>query len=162
MSCCNKEFAKVNFLIHHAYNMKLTCKIDADMARGKTVQEVHDHFNIKNDSTPEEEEKVRLENAWAFHRDDTSIATMLPHRPKTSRLSHLHFLHLHLLVMENKIFRSPEVVNDGRASVDRRLAVTLATRLSGSGSEKGRDTPLAGDDVPIRHEVPGKPAKQEN
>ncbi|GJU71875.1 hypothetical protein Tco_1263280 [Tanacetum coccineum] len=50
---------------------------------------------------------------------------------------HSHALQIHkwhLLVMENKFFRSPEVVIDGRASVDRRLAVALATRQSGSES----------------------------
>ncbi|GJR02339.1 SKP1-like protein 1B [Tanacetum coccineum] len=49
--------------------LELTCKTVADMARGKTVQQIRDHFHIKNDLTPEEEEKIRLENAWAFDHD---------------------------------------------------------------------------------------------
>nr|GFA35372.1 SKP1-like protein 1A [Tanacetum cinerariifolium] len=55
--------------------LKLLCKTVADMAIGKTVQQIRDHFNIKNDLTPEEEEKICLENAWAFDNDDKSIAT---------------------------------------------------------------------------------------
>nr|GEW70474.1 SKP1-like protein 1A [Tanacetum cinerariifolium] len=33
---------------------------------GKTPEEIHKTFNIKNDFTLEEEEEVRRENAWAF------------------------------------------------------------------------------------------------
>ncbi|PWA48391.1 S-phase kinase-associated protein 1-like, SKP1/BTB/POZ domain protein [Artemisia annua] len=49
--------------------LKLACQTVADMARGKTVQQIRDHFNIKNDLTPEEEEKIRFENAWAFDHE---------------------------------------------------------------------------------------------
>ncbi|KAJ0493973.1 putative S-phase kinase-associated protein [Helianthus annuus] len=38
----------------------------ADMIKGKTPEEIRKTFNIKNDFTPEEEEEVRRENAWAF------------------------------------------------------------------------------------------------
>ncbi|GJY81421.1 S-phase kinase-associated protein 1-like, SKP1/BTB/POZ domain protein [Tanacetum coccineum] len=57
--------------------LKLMCKTVADMAIGKSVQQIRDHFNIKNDLTPEEEAKIGLENAWAFDNDDDdkSIAT---------------------------------------------------------------------------------------
>ena len=41
----------------------------SNMARGKTVQQIRNHFNIKNDLTPEEEEKIRFENAWAFDHE---------------------------------------------------------------------------------------------
>nr|GFB89676.1 S-phase kinase-associated protein 1-like, SKP1/BTB/POZ domain protein [Tanacetum cinerariifolium] len=34
-----------------------------DMAKGKTVPEIRDHFNLKNDLTTEEEEQIRIENA---------------------------------------------------------------------------------------------------
>lgn len=46
--------------------LDLTCQTVADMIKGKTPEEVRKLFNIKNDYTPEEEEEVRRENAWAF------------------------------------------------------------------------------------------------
>ncbi|KAF3551422.1 hypothetical protein DY000_02009431 [Brassica cretica] len=46
--------------------LDLTCKTVADMIVGKTPAQMREHFNIKNDYTPEEEEEVRKENAWAF------------------------------------------------------------------------------------------------
>ncbi|KAI3901806.1 hypothetical protein MKW98_013921 [Papaver atlanticum] len=47
--------------------LDLTCITIADMIRGKSVEEIRKTFNIKNDFTPEEEEKVRLENQWTFN-----------------------------------------------------------------------------------------------
>lgn len=38
----------------------------ADMIKGKQPEEIRKLFNIKNDFTPEEEEQIRKENAWAF------------------------------------------------------------------------------------------------
>ncbi|PWA37609.1 hypothetical protein CTI12_AA588650 [Artemisia annua] len=46
--------------------LNLTCQTVADMMKGKTPEEIRKTFNIKNDFTPEEEEEVRRENAWAF------------------------------------------------------------------------------------------------
>lgn len=46
--------------------LDLTCQTVADMLKGKTPEEIRKTFNIKNDFTPEEEEEVRRENAWAF------------------------------------------------------------------------------------------------
>ncbi|XP_071691428.1 SKP1-like protein 1B [Rutidosis leptorrhynchoides] len=46
--------------------LHLTCQGVADLVKGKTTEEIRKLFNIKNDFTPEEEEEVRLENAWAF------------------------------------------------------------------------------------------------
>ncbi|KAL3383186.1 hypothetical protein AABB24_002598 [Solanum stoloniferum] len=46
--------------------LDLTCQAVADMIKGKTPEEIRKTFNIKNDFTPEEEEEVRRENAWAF------------------------------------------------------------------------------------------------
>ncbi|CAA2960032.1 SKP1 1A [Olea europaea subsp. europaea] len=46
--------------------LDLTCQTVADMIKGKTPEEIRKTFNIKDDSTPEEEEEVRRENAWAF------------------------------------------------------------------------------------------------
>ena len=40
------------------------CKTIANMIKNKTVEEIRKTFNIKNDFTPEEEEKVRKENEW--------------------------------------------------------------------------------------------------
>ncbi|KAL0793127.1 hypothetical protein Bca101_064504 [Brassica carinata] len=44
----------------------LTCQAVADHIKDKTPEEVREIFNIKNDFTPEEEEAVRKETAWAF------------------------------------------------------------------------------------------------
>lgn len=44
--------------------LDLTCKTVANMIKGKTPEEIRVTFNIKNDFTPEEEEKVRKENEW--------------------------------------------------------------------------------------------------
>ena len=46
--------------------LDLTCQTVADMIKGKTPEEIRKTFNIKNDFSPEEEEEVRRENAWAF------------------------------------------------------------------------------------------------
>ncbi|PRQ21911.1 putative S-phase kinase-associated protein [Rosa chinensis] len=46
--------------------LDLTCQTVADMIKGKTPEQIREKFNIKNDFTPEEEEEVRRENAWAF------------------------------------------------------------------------------------------------
>ncbi|EPS61104.1 hypothetical protein M569_13700 [Genlisea aurea] len=46
--------------------LDLTCQTVADMIKGKTPEEIRKTFNIQNDFTPEEEEEVRRENAWAF------------------------------------------------------------------------------------------------
>ncbi|WMV51648.1 hypothetical protein MTR67_045033 [Solanum verrucosum] len=43
----------------------LTCQTVADMIKGKTPEEIRKILNIKNDFTPEEEEEVKRENAWA-------------------------------------------------------------------------------------------------
>ncbi|XP_058181382.1 SKP1-like protein 1 [Rhododendron vialii] len=43
-----------------------TCQKVADMIKGYTPEEIRKTFKIANDFTPEEEEEVRKENAWAF------------------------------------------------------------------------------------------------
>ena len=48
--------------------LDLTCKTVANMIIGKTPEEIRKTFNIKNDFTPEEEEKVRKENEWCEER----------------------------------------------------------------------------------------------
>jgi S-phase kinase-associated protein 1 len=44
--------------------LDVTCKTVANIIKGKTPEEIRKTFNIKNDFTPEEEEKVRKENEW--------------------------------------------------------------------------------------------------
>ncbi|KAM4099282.1 hypothetical protein ACJW30_07G145900 [Castanea mollissima] len=46
--------------------LDLTCQTVADMMKGMTPEQIRKKFNIVNDFTPEEEEEVRRENAWAF------------------------------------------------------------------------------------------------
>nr|GME05424.1 SKP1-like protein 1A [Ipomoea batatas] len=46
--------------------LDLTCQAIANLIENKTVEELRKNFNIQNDFTPEEEEEVRRENAWAF------------------------------------------------------------------------------------------------
>ncbi|XP_042397308.1 SKP1-like protein 1 [Zingiber officinale] len=46
--------------------LDLLCQSVADMITGKSPEEIRKTFNIKNDFTPEEEEKVRRESQWAF------------------------------------------------------------------------------------------------
>ena len=40
------------------------CKTIANMIKGKSTEDIRKTFNIKNDFTPEEEEKIRKENEW--------------------------------------------------------------------------------------------------
>ncbi|EDQ90844.1 uncharacterized protein MONBRDRAFT_31689 [Monosiga brevicollis MX1] len=44
--------------------LDLTCKHVASMIKNKGPQEIRDQFNIRNDFTPEEEERVQKENDW--------------------------------------------------------------------------------------------------
>uniref|UniRef100_A0A0D9Y024 SKP1-like protein n=1 Tax=Leersia perrieri TaxID=77586 RepID=A0A0D9Y024_9ORYZ len=46
--------------------LDLACQRVADLIKGKSPEEIRKEFNIKNDFTPEEEEEIRKENAWAF------------------------------------------------------------------------------------------------
>jgi S-phase kinase-associated protein 1 len=48
--------------------LDVTCKTVANMIKGKSPEEIRKTFNIKNDFTPEEEEKVRKENEWCEER----------------------------------------------------------------------------------------------
>jgi len=43
-------------------------KAVANIVKGKTPEEIRRTFNIKNDFTPEEEERVRKENEWCEER----------------------------------------------------------------------------------------------
>ena len=44
--------------------LDVTCKTVANMIKGKTPEEIRKTFNIKDEFTAEEEEKVRKENEW--------------------------------------------------------------------------------------------------
>ena len=44
--------------------LDLTCATVASMIKGKTPEEIRQHFNIVNDFTPAEEAQVREENKW--------------------------------------------------------------------------------------------------
>ena len=46
--------------------LDLTCQTVADMITGKTPEEIRKIFNINEKLRPEEEEKIRRENQWAF------------------------------------------------------------------------------------------------
>uniref|UniRef100_A0A0D9UXP2 SKP1-like protein n=1 Tax=Leersia perrieri TaxID=77586 RepID=A0A0D9UXP2_9ORYZ len=46
--------------------LELACQRVADLIKGKSPEEIRKVFGIKNDFTPEEEEEIRKENAWAF------------------------------------------------------------------------------------------------
>lgn len=51
--------------------LDLGCKRVADMLKGKSTEQIRQEFNIKNDFTPEEEEKIRKENEWLL--DEESV-----------------------------------------------------------------------------------------
>lgn len=44
--------------------LDLTCACVANMIRGKSAEQIRTLFNIENDFSPEEEEKIREENRW--------------------------------------------------------------------------------------------------
>ncbi|PIO70905.1 Skp1 family, dimerization domain protein [Teladorsagia circumcincta] len=46
--------------------LDVACRVVASMINGKTPEEIRRTFNIKNDFTPEEEERIRKENAWRY------------------------------------------------------------------------------------------------
>ena len=45
--------------------LDVACKSVGNMIRGKTPEQIRQHFNIKNDLSPEEEDQVRKENEWS-------------------------------------------------------------------------------------------------
>ena len=44
--------------------LELSCATVASMVKGKTPDEIRDHFEIVNDFTPAEEAQIREENKW--------------------------------------------------------------------------------------------------
>lgn len=47
--------------------LELAVQRTAELIRGKSPEEIRDTFKIVNDFTPEEEEEIIKENAWALH-----------------------------------------------------------------------------------------------
>ena len=45
--------------------LELSCAKVASQIKGKSIPEIRQYFNIENDFTPEEEERVMEENRWA-------------------------------------------------------------------------------------------------
>jgi len=43
-----------------------SCKFIASLISGKTTEELREIFNIENDYTPDEEQAMKEENAWAY------------------------------------------------------------------------------------------------
>jgi len=61
--------------IGHRPLLDLSCKVVANMIKGKSPQEIRQTFNIKNDFTPEEDDQVRRENEWCEETSSTFIPT---------------------------------------------------------------------------------------
>ncbi|KAI0837620.1 E3 ubiquitin ligase complex SCF subunit scon-3 [Hypoxylon sp. FL0890] len=53
------NFLDIQLLIEY------TAKHIADQIKGMTTEQMREYFNIENDFTPEEENRIRRENAWA-------------------------------------------------------------------------------------------------
>ncbi|XP_049384740.1 SKP1-like protein 11 [Solanum stenotomum] len=73
----DKAFVNVHHSILHALILvanflndkeilTMMCQEVIDRIKGKTPEEICKKIDIKNDFTPEEEEEIRKENAWAF------------------------------------------------------------------------------------------------
>ncbi|XP_065866529.1 SKP1-like protein 4 [Euphorbia lathyris] len=54
------DYLEINSLLD------LLCKAVADMMKGKSVEQIREIFNIKNNYTEEEIEEIKRENSWAF------------------------------------------------------------------------------------------------
>ncbi|WMV20124.1 hypothetical protein MTR67_013509 [Solanum verrucosum] len=61
----SKDILAANFL-NDKEILDMMCQEVANRIKGKTPEEIRKEFDIKNDFTPEEEEEIRKENAWAF------------------------------------------------------------------------------------------------
>ncbi|KAH6847835.1 Skp1 family, dimerization domain-containing protein [Chaetomium sp. MPI-CAGE-AT-0009] len=62
-----------NFLeFNRLYN--LACLIVANMLKNKTASQIREILAIESDFTPEEEEEIRKETAWAFERNEADTA----------------------------------------------------------------------------------------
>uniref|UniRef100_A0A0E0DVS1 SKP1-like protein n=1 Tax=Oryza meridionalis TaxID=40149 RepID=A0A0E0DVS1_9ORYZ len=55
--------------------LELAVQRTAELIRGKSPEEIRDTFKIVNDFTPEEEEEIIKENAWALHPSKVSDAS---------------------------------------------------------------------------------------
>ncbi|KAJ4776507.1 Skp1 [Rhynchospora pubera] len=49
--------------------LDLCCRTVAEMMKQKSIEQIRDTFNIKNDYTKEEEAEIKAESAWAFEKN---------------------------------------------------------------------------------------------
>ncbi|WMV53409.1 hypothetical protein MTR67_046794 [Solanum verrucosum] len=56
--------------LHISDLMNLLCMAIADRTKNKSVSAIRKIFNITNDHTPEEEEKIREEHKWAHEGEE--------------------------------------------------------------------------------------------
>ncbi|XP_052193897.1 SKP1-like protein 1A [Diospyros lotus] len=61
----------------------LTCQTVADMIKRKTPDKIQKILNIRTDIPPEEEEKVRRENAWAY--EEVGVLSSIAFNIKNAR-----------------------------------------------------------------------------
>lgn len=62
-SWCELAMQAVNFLNFDKL-LNLACKVVADEIRGKSAEQIRQHFNIKDDFTEDKKETIRKEHIW--------------------------------------------------------------------------------------------------
>lgn len=53
--------------------LDLCCAQVASTFKGKSIEELKANYEIKEDFTPEEEEKLKLEHPWAMEGDEARL-----------------------------------------------------------------------------------------
>ncbi|KAI4161036.1 MAG: hypothetical protein LQ342_005199 [Letrouitia transgressa] len=64
------EIILASHLLEISRLLEAGCKTVANMIKGKSPKEIRKTFNIQNDFTPEEEEKIRREIRWAEDKEE--------------------------------------------------------------------------------------------